>query len=121
MQEVTQSTVPEYDTLMDKEAAISFRCAKCGQEIMAPENAAGCEAECPFCETILRVPSTSDPGTTFASGAGIGDIDPAQLKKRTIRIDVILDDDKPTAPSKQDEGSDAMKSRTMRIDLPEGF
>ncbi len=113
--------------------AISFKCTTCGQEIIAPEETAGYEAECPACGAILLVPSASEPGTTYAAGGDaekkaivssmeIEDLNPAQLKSRTIRIDALFDDNKPTAQPSGDAGmSEAMKSRTMRIDLPDEF
>ena len=76
------------------------------------------------------MPSKSEPGTTYANEGGaeqktivsaqeIEDLDPAQLKNRTIRIDALFDeDDKPSADEKM---SSAMKSSTMRIDLPDEF
>ena len=113
--------------------AISFKCTTCGQEIIAPEETAGYEAECPACGAILLVPSKSEPGTTYAEDSGadgskktivsaqeIEDLDPAQLKNRTIRIDALFDDDDKAA-SAGDKMSNAMKSSTMRIDLPDEF
>ena len=90
----------------------------------------GYEAECPACGAILLVPATSEPGTTYATdGNGekkevvsvqeIEDLNPAQLKSRTIRIDALLfDEDVNPAPSVDDKLSDAMKSRTI---LPDEF
>ena len=111
--------------------AISFKCTTCGQEIIAPGEAVGYEAECPACGAILLVPNVSEPGTTYAQGGESGnktiisaseidDMEPSALKNRTIRIDALFDDDdKPTQPS--DNVPDAQKSRTMRIDLPDEF
>jgi len=81
--------------------AISFKCPGCGQEIEAPLDAIGLDAECPMCGRIVVVPSKSEPGTMY--GPSVGDapksmepvvsakeaeeMDPAQLKNRTIRID----------------------------------
>ena len=48
--------------------AISFKCTTCGQEIVAPEETIGYEAECPACGAILLVPAKSEPGTTYAPG-----------------------------------------------------
>ena len=79
------------------------------------------------------MPSASEPGTTYANdGSGeqkevvsvqeIEDLNPAQLKSRTIRIDALMfDEEVSTTPSADDKLSDAMKSRTMRIDLPDEF
>ena len=81
--------------------AISFKCPGCGQEIEAPLDAVGLDAECPMCGRIVVVPAKSEPGTMY--GPSVGDapkstepvvsakeaeeMDPAQLKNRTIRID----------------------------------
>ena len=81
--------------------AISFKCPGCGQEIEAPLDAIGLDAECPMCGNIVVVPAKSEPGTMY--GPSVGDapkstepvvsakeaeeMDPAQLKNRTIRID----------------------------------
>ena len=82
-------------------AAISFKCPGCGQEIEAPSDAIGLDAECPMCGRIVVVPAKSEPGTMY--GPPVGDapksiepvvsskeaeaMDPAKLKNRTIRID----------------------------------
>ncbi len=92
--------------------AISFRCVGCGQEIEAPLDAIGLDAECPMCGNIVVVPAKSEPGTMY--GPSVGDapkstepvvsakeaeeMDPSQLKNRTIRIDAEalgLDDTSP--------------------------
>ena len=92
--------------------AISFKCPGCGQEIEAPLDAIGLDAECPMCGRIVVVPAKSEPGTMY--GPSVGDapktvepvvsakdaeeMDPAQLKNRTIRIDAEalgLDDPSP--------------------------
>ncbi len=81
--------------------AISFRCKGCGQEIEAPIEVVGLDAECPMCGCIVVVPDKSEPGTMY--GPAVGDapksmepavsakeaeeMDPTQLKNRTIRID----------------------------------
>ena len=113
--------------------AISFKCTTCGQEVIAPSEAVGYEAECPACGAILLVPSVSEPGTTYAKGGSseqkevvsvqeIEDLNPDQLKSRTIRIDALMfDEEINTTPSAGSKTSDAMKGRTMRIDLPDEF
>lgn len=114
--------------------AISFKCTTCGQEIIAPMETIGYEAECPACGAILLVPSKSEPGTTYAmagdaetkkeiiSAMEVEDLDPAVLKNRTIRIDALLfDEEKQPAPAAADKSTEASKSRTMRIDLPDEF
>ena len=111
--------------------AISFRCTTCGQEIVAPLETVGYEAECPACGAILLVPDKSEPGTTYAPGGEgdkkeivsaqeIEDMNPAALKTRTIRIDALLFDDEANKPAPA-PSADAQKSRTMRIDLPDEF
>jgi len=104
---------PEEEPLPE---AISFKCPGCGQEIEAPLDAIGLDAECPMCGRIVVVPAKSEPGTMY--GPPIGDapksvepvvsakeaeeMDPAQLKNRTIRIDAeALGFDDP-APAKKE-------------------
>ena len=86
------------------EGAVSFRCPGCGQEIEAPAEAIGMEAECPMCGRIVVVPKTSEPGTMYgpatdggtkASGEVVTaeeaeEMEPDALKNRTIRIDTTL-------------------------------
>jgi hypothetical protein len=51
-------------------------------------------------------------------------MNPAALKTRTIRIDALLFDDeanKSPVPSPEAKTAELMKSRTMRIDLPDEF
>ena len=132
-EEIKQNADEFVETAITGDNAISFKCTTCGQEIIAPAEAVGYEAECPACGAILLVPSTSEPGTTYATGGNgeqkevvsaqeIEDLDPAQLKSRTIRIDALMFDEEVNAtPSTDDKLSDAMKSRTMRIDLPDEF
>ena len=108
------------ETAITGDNAISFKCTTCGQEIIAPGEAVGYEAECPACGAILLVPSASEPGTTYASDGSSEQKE--QLKSRTIRIDALMfDEEVNTTPSTDDKLSEAMKSRTMRIDLPDEF
>ena len=111
--------------------AISFKCTTCGQEIVAPEETIGYEAECPACGAILLVPAKSEPGTTYASdGDGekkeiisaqeVEELNPEALKTRTIRIDALLFDDEASKPAPP-PSANAQKSKTMRIDLPDEF
>lgn len=86
------------------EGAVSFRCPGCGQEIEAPAEAIGMEAECPMCGRIVVVPKTSEAGTMYgppaedgtkASGEVVSveeaeEMEPEALKNRTIRIDTTL-------------------------------
>ena len=60
------------ETEIKGDRAISFKCTTCGQEIIAPDEAVGYEAECPACGAILLVPQSSEPGTTYATD-GSGD------------------------------------------------
>ena len=121
------------EAAITEDNAISFKCTTCGQEVVAPSEAVGYEAECPACGAILLVPSVSEPGTTYAKDGGaeqkevvsvqeIENLNPDQLKSRTIRIDALMfDEEINTAPSAGNKTSDAMKGRTMRIDLPDEF
>ena len=116
---------------------ISFFCSTCGQEIIAPGGSAGCEAECPTCGALLTVPSKSVQGSVYAaqgeepgkekeiiSSEEVEDLNPQVLKNRTIRIDaMLLSDLEGESAPRTDESpmTSAMKSRTMRIDLPDEF
>jgi DNA-directed RNA polymerase subunit RPC12/RpoP len=75
---------------------ISFVCQACHQEIEAPSDMATQETECPTCAALIRVPAESEPGTLWgASVAKSSDSSKAQ--------------------------ADAMKSRTIRIELPDNW
>ena len=116
---------------------ISFFCSTCGQEIIAPGGSAGCEAECPTCGALLTVPSKSVQGSVYAaqgeepgkekeiiSSEEVEDLNPQVLKNRTIRIDaMLLSDLEGESAPRTDESpmTSAMKSRTMRLDLPDEF
>ena len=97
--------------------AISFKCPGCGQEIEAPVDAIGLDAECPMCGNIVVVPAKSEPGTMYGPSVGNApksmepvvsskeaeEMDPTQLKNRTIRIDAeALGLDDPTTPAKKE-------------------
>lgn len=119
------------------EGEISFFCSTCGQEIIAPGGSAGCEAECPTCGALLTVPSKSVQGSVYAaqgeepgnekeiiSAEEVEDLNPQVLKNRTIRIDAMLLSDlegESTPHTDESPMTSAMKSRTMRIDLPDEF
>ena len=119
------------------EGEISFFCSTCGQEIIAPGGSAGCEAECPTCGALLTVPSKSVQGSVYAaqgeepgkekeiiSSEEVEDLNPQVLKNRTIRIDAMLLSDlegETVPPTDESPMASAMKSRTMRIDLPDEF
>lgn len=76
-------------------AFLSFVCPACRQEIEAPADMANQETECPACAALIQVPAASSPGTLWA--------DPAK-----------------TAGPTQAQ-ADAMKSRTIRIELPDSW
>ena len=75
---------------------ISFVCPACHQEIEAPIDMASQETDCPTCAALIQVPAESEPGTLWASPAATN-----------------------SGPSK--EQKDAMKSRTIRIELPDSW
>ena len=75
---------------------LSFVCPACNQEIEAPAEMAGRESECPACAAPITVPATSEPGTLWASQP-LSKSGPTQAQR------------------------DAMKSRTIRIELPESW
>ena len=74
---------------------ITFHCPRCGQEIEAPADMAGTDAECPMCGTPLHVPTpagqanvaTTAQGQDVVSASEAEAIDPSALKNKTIRID----------------------------------
>jgi len=84
------------DACVEETAFISFVCTACHQEIEAPADMASQETECPTCAALIHVPAESEPGTLWASPAV-----------------------KSSGPSK--EQKDAMKSRTIRIELPDNW
>ena len=113
--EAAPAPVPESAPATSAEGAVSFRCPGCGQEIEAPTEAIGMEAECPMCGRIVVVPKTSEPGTMYGPAANDGtkasgevvtaeeaeEMEPEALKNRTIRIDTTLfgfDDEDSGAP-----------------------
>lgn len=73
---------------------ISFICPVCHQEIEAPAEMADEETECPTCAALITVPAVSAPGTLwgapFAPAAGPSQAQLDAMKSRTIRIE--LDD-----------------------------
>ena len=102
--EAAPAPVPASAPATSAEGAVSFRCPGCGQEIEAPAEAIGMEAECPMCGRIVVVPKTSEPGTMYGPAANDGtkasgevvtaeeaeEMEPEALKNRTIRIDTTL-------------------------------
>lgn len=90
--------------------SIFFKCPQCGQEIEAPGDAGGAEAECPLCGSIVTIPATNEDGSLGKSEIvtvkEAAKMDPAILKNMTIRInteDLRLDD---LSPSVQKTSSD---------------
>ncbi len=75
---------------------ISFICEACNQEIEASADMAGKETECPACGISLTVPYISTPGTLWG-GPLTDKTGPSQAQK------------------------EAMKSRTIRIELPDNW
>ena len=116
--EAAPAPVPASAPATSAEGAVSFRCPGCGQEIEAPAEAIGMEAECPMCGRIVVVPKTSEPGTMYGPAANDGtkasgevvtaeeaeEMEPEALKNRTIRIDTTLfgfDDEDSGAPKSE--------------------
>ena len=75
---------------------LSFICPNCHQEIEAPADTANHEAECPTCAALITIPLESAPNTVWAKPE-------AQVK----------------GPSQSQ--IDAMKSRTIRIELQDSW
>jgi nucleoid DNA-binding protein/DNA-directed RNA polymerase subunit RPC12/RpoP len=84
------------------EKFISFRCQNCSQEIEAPLDMAGSSSECPSCGNTIEIPFTSGPGTLWG-----GALPEQQVQAQT--------------PAQQEAVHEAMKSRTIRIELPDDF
>lgn len=84
------------NTDVEETAFISFVCPACHQEIEAPADMATQETECPTCAALIQVPADSEPGTLWGS---------------------------PATPSSaiSKAQADAMKSRTIRIELPDNW
>jgi hypothetical protein len=71
--------------------ALSFFCRNCRQEIEAPIEMAGSTAECPACGASFDVPFFSDAGTIYAvehDADKLGSDKIKAMKSRTIRIEV---------------------------------
>lgn len=74
-----------------KKRALSFFCKNCRQEIEAPVEMAGTAAECPACGVSFEIPFFSDDGTIHATDFETEKPDAEKLremKSRTIRIEV---------------------------------
>jgi len=96
------------------EGLISFRCASCGQEIEAPNDMAGTQAECPTCGNAIEVPYISEPGTIWGRTVAA----PAAATAPAPATDSGSAQPPPAEPMFV-EPSPAMKSRTIRIELPD--
>lgn len=100
--EVASTPAP---TPVKPEGPISFCCPQCHQEVEAPGEMAGEDAECPTCGNIIKIPYVSELGTVHgpvAQNVDVGDkpsiekqivsameaakLYPSALKNRTIRI-----------------------------------
>ncbi len=94
---------------------ITFHCKRCGQEIEAPADMAGSEAECPMCGTPIHVPAPAGhvPVSTVQaqeviSASEAEAIDPSALKNKTIRIDATeLGFDDPAPALKETPAGDS--------------
>jgi len=73
-----------------KKRMLSFFCKNCKQEIEAPADMAGSASECPSCGVSFEVPFFSDPGTLHGSDLDHKKDESAikDMKSRTIRIEV---------------------------------
>ncbi len=75
-----------------KDSFVSFRCKSCGQEIEAHMEMAGTTSECPACGNPIHVPLEAEAGTLWAavdSTAAEHDAKKTEaMKGRTIRIEL---------------------------------
>ncbi len=105
--------VPEFTVAPNGD--ITFHCQRCGQEIEAPADMAGTEAECPMCGTPIHVPTPSGQTSVatvqsqeVVSASVAETIDPSALKNKTIRIDATeLGFDEPAPAAKEGPAGDA--------------
>lgn len=84
------------DSGVQETTFLSFICPGCHQEIEAPSDMANQETECPTCAALITVPPVSAPGTLWATPERIN-------------------------PGPSQAQIDAMKSRTIRIELPDSW
>lgn len=80
---------PAPEIIIGDAQSITFKCPTCGQEVEAPIEAVGMEAECPMCGSIVTVPAQSDVGLTASevvTADAAAEMEPSALKNRTIRI-----------------------------------
>ena len=77
---------------VDATTFLSFLCKACHQEIEAPVGMARREAECPACGAIIEIPDASEPGTIWAAAGTESDLQASRqadaMKSRTIRIEL---------------------------------
>jgi nucleoid DNA-binding protein/DNA-directed RNA polymerase subunit RPC12/RpoP len=91
----------------NNEGMVSFRCAACGQEMEAPFDMAGTASDCPACSGIIEVPFISEPGTIWGAPlTDVGESDPSSTGT-------------PLTEEQVTSNREAMKSRTIRIELPD--
>ena len=79
-----------------EEKFISFRCKTCKQEIEAPDDMATTISECPGCGARMEIPAESEDGTLWG---------------KPLDNQVAYDF----------EETEAIKSRTIRIELADDF
>ena len=110
-QEPEEPAGPEFTVAPNGD--ITFHCPRCGQEIEAPGDMAGTDAECPMCGTPIHVPTPAGQAHVAAtshdqevvSASEAETIDPSALKNKTIRIDATeLGFDEPAPAQTTPEG-----------------
>jgi len=91
---------------VNNDSLVSFRCAACGQEIEAPFDMAGTASECPACSGLIEVPYISEPGTIWGRALpnARSSLPPAGEPQTGAQLVAT---------------QEAMKSRTIRIELPD--
>ena len=84
------SGTPQPKKFTPKKRMLSFFCKNCRQEIESPADMAGSAAECPACGVSFEVPFFSDPGTLHGSDLDLKKDSETikSMKSRTIRIEV---------------------------------
>lgn len=81
---------------MADESLIVFNCATCGEQIEAPADFAGQEAECPGCGAIISVPPQSKAPIAAPIAPKSDD-----KKGSTIKIDLPVNEELYQAPAKR--------------------
>ena len=111
------AVAPEPEFTVAQNGDITFHCKHCGQEIEAPSDMAGTDAECPMCGAPIHVPTPSgqtqttsgEPTQDVVTASEAEAIDPSALKNKTIRIDATelgFDEPAPTPQSPAGDTSD---------------